>query len=82
MDDQTVQAQTLKRPSSTITAATLTGMGLTLLWEILAQAGFEARPALVAASVTFASALVGYLWPERVLQARIEQRLTQGQGNG
>lgn len=74
----------LERPSSTITAATLTGMGMTLLWEILAQAGFEARPALVAASVTFASSLVGYVWPERVLEARIRGQMVaeSEQGNG
>lgn len=58
------------QPWSTITAASLAMMALTLLWEIAAQAGFEARGSLVAASVTFAGAVVGYFWPERVLEAR------------
>lgn len=58
---------TLTRPSSTISAATLAGMAMTLAWEIAAQFGFEARTTLVAASVTFASALVGYCKVENVL---------------
>lgn len=56
----------MNQPSSTITAAFLTGSGLTLFWEILAQYGYEARPTLVAASVTFISALVGYFKRENV----------------
>lgn len=57
----------LRQPSSTITAATLTGLGMTVLWELVAQFGFEVRATLVASSVTFISALVGYLKRERVL---------------
>lgn len=56
------------RPSSTITAATLAGMGMTLGWQIAAEVGYEARPTLVAASVTFVSALVGYFKKETVLK--------------
>lgn len=58
---------TLRRPSSTITAATLAGMGMTLFWEIVAQVGLNARATLVASSVTFVSALVGYYKRENVL---------------
>lgn len=57
----------MRKPSSTISAATLTGMGLTLFWELAAQFGLEVRPTLVAASVTFFSALVGYYKRENVL---------------
>lgn len=60
-------SKALTRPSSTITAATLAGMGMTVLWEIAGQFGFEARATLVASSVTFVSALVGYLKRENVL---------------
>lgn len=56
----------MNQPSSTITAATLAMMGLTLLWEIAAQFGLEVRPTLVAASVTFAGALCGYFKKENV----------------
>ena len=60
-------ARSLSRPSSTITAATLAGMAMTMVWEIAAQFGFEARATLVASSVTFAGALVGYCKRENVL---------------
>ena len=60
----------MNRPSSTITAAAMAGMGMTLFWEILAQFGFTARATLIAASVTFVSSLVGYLKKERVLPLR------------
>lgn len=55
----------LQPPSTTITAATLAGMGATLLIEILLQAGIEPRPTLASAFVTFVSALVGYFVRER-----------------
>ena len=58
----------MNRPSSTITAASLAGMGMTLFWEVVIQADFlNPRASLVAASVTFAAALVGYLKRENVL---------------
>jgi hypothetical protein len=62
----------LRPPSSTITAATLAGMGMTLATEMVAQVGIELRPTLVAASVTFVSALVGYLKRENVLPLQRE----------
>lgn len=55
------------RPSSTITAAALAGMGMTLATELAMQFGFALRPTLVAAATTFVSALVGYFKRENVL---------------
>ena len=58
----------MNRPSSTITAATLTGMGISLLWEIIAMfATVDITPGLIGASTTFGAALVGYFQRERVL---------------
>jgi hypothetical protein len=57
----------LTRPSSTITAATLAGMAVTVATELAMQFGFELRPTLVAAVTTFAAALVGYFKRENVL---------------
>jgi hypothetical protein len=42
-------------------------MAMTMVWEIAAQFGFEARATLVASSVTFAGALAGYCKRENVL---------------
>ena len=59
----------MNKPSTTITAATLAGMGMTLFWEIVSQfTSIEIRVTMVAASVTFVSALIGYLIRERVLK--------------
>jgi|15BtaG_2_1085339.scaffolds.fasta_scaffold26907_2 hypothetical protein len=58
----------MNQPSSTITAAALAGMGMTLLFELLIQFDvLQPRATLVAASVTFVSALAGYLKKENVL---------------
>lgn len=57
----------MSRPSSTVSAVTLAGMGMTLAWEIIMQFGWQPRATLVAASVTFAGALVGYFKRENVL---------------
>jgi hypothetical protein len=61
--------KTLGKPSSTIQASTLTGLGMTLLWETAMQFNFQPRATLVAASCTFVSALVGYLKKENVIGA-------------
>lgn len=60
----------MKKPSSTITAAALAGMGMTVLWELVMQFNLigAVRPALVAASVTFVTAGVGYYKRETVLK--------------
>jgi len=59
----------MNKPSSTITAATLAGMGMTLFWEAVMQFGVmgDVRPTLVASSVVFVSAAVGYGKRENVL---------------
>ena len=58
----------MNKPSSTITAAGLAGLGMTVLWGILATfSEFEADPVLVSGSVTFVIALVGYFKKENVL---------------
>lgn len=57
------------QPSSTITAATLAGMAMTFVWELVAQIGYEPRATLVASSVTFVTAAVGYFKRENVWPA-------------
>jgi len=58
----------LSKPSSTITAATLAGMGVAIAWQILATfMEVTLEPGLVAGSATFVSALVGYFTVEKVL---------------
>ena len=59
----------MNKPSSTITAAALAGMGMTLTWELIMQFGLisNVRPALIAGSVTLVVALVGYFKKENVL---------------
>ena len=58
----------MNQPSSTITTAALAGLGMTLLWELVIQFDvLNPRATLVAASVTFVSALAGYLKKEKVL---------------
>ena len=51
----------MNKPSSTITFATLYGLGMTVLWELVMQFGLipNVRPALIAGSVTLAVALGG-----------------------
>ena len=60
----------LNKPSSTITAAALAGMGMTVLWELVMQFNLigPVRPALIAGSVALVSALVGYFKIENVLK--------------
>jgi len=59
----------MKQPSSTITAAALYGMGMTVLWELVMQFNLigPVRPALIAGSVALVSAVMGYLKKENVL---------------
>ena len=58
----------MNKPSSTITAATLAGMGMTLFWEMFQQfSTLDVRASLVAVSVAFVTALVGYVKKENVL---------------
>lgn len=59
----------MNKPSSTITAATLAGMAVSLFWLVYnwLALGPPAPAELAAASATFASAVVGYITPESVL---------------
>ena len=58
----------MNRPSSTITAATLAGMGVTLSWEVYATfTAITLSPGVVAASTVFISAVAGYFKKEKVL---------------
>lgn len=60
------------QPSSTITAAFLAGMGMSLFWLLLSEfylepIGRTISPQLVSLSVTFVASLVGYFKKENVL---------------
>ncbi len=58
----------MSKPSSTITAATLAGLGISLAWELVATfTDVRLSPGIIAASTVFVSALFGYFKPERVL---------------
>ena len=60
----------MNKPSSTITVAGLTGLGMTFVWEVILQfnlLGAPVRETLVAASVALAMALAGYFKKENVL---------------
>ena len=58
----------MNQPSSTITAATLAGMGTAVAWELVATfTEVELSAGIVAASTVFVSSLVGYFKKENVL---------------
>ena len=58
----------MERPSSTITAATLAGMAMTVFWGAISTfTSIQPDPTLVSGSVTLAAALVGYFKKENVL---------------
>jgi len=59
----------MNRPSSTITAATIAGMGAALVWELVATfTNVEPTAGLIAGSTVFVSSLVGYFKRERVIK--------------
>ena len=58
----------MNKPSSTITAATLAGMGMALVWEVVTTfTDIELSAGMIAVSVAFVSGLVGYFKKETVL---------------
>lgn len=58
----------MNKPSSTITAATLAGMGVALVWELVATfTEVTLSPGMIAVSVAFISGAVGYFKKENVL---------------
>lgn len=60
----------MNRPSSTITSATLAGMGMTVVWGAVKTfyPELELAPTLISGSTTFVAALVGYFKREKVLR--------------
>lgn len=57
-----------KRPSSTITAAALAGMGMAVVWGTINEfTELSISPAYISLTTTFVSSLVGYLKKENVL---------------
>ena len=61
----------MNKPSSTITAATLAGMGIALVWELVATfTDVTLSPGLISASTVFVSAMVGYFKKENVLATK------------
>ena len=59
----------MNKPSSTITAATLAGMAMSLFWGSINEfTALTISPQYVALSVTFASGMVGYFKKENVLK--------------
>jgi len=59
----------MAQPSSTITAAFLAGMAMSLAWLVASEFfQISASEALVSLSVTFVASLVGYLKNERVYE--------------
>ncbi len=58
----------MNKPSSTITAATLAGMGMAVVWELVVTfTDIELSAGLIAGSVALVSGLVGYYKKENVL---------------
>jgi len=61
----------MNRPSSTITAAALAGMGMSLFWELLLTfVEVDISAGTIALSVTFVSGVVGYLKKENVIKGK------------
>ena len=59
----------MNRPSSTITAATIAGMGAAVVWELVATFTTVSPTAgLIAGSTALASAVAGYYKKERVIK--------------
>jgi hypothetical protein len=59
----------MNRPSSTITAATIAGMGAAVVWELVATFTTVSPTAgLIAGSTALASAIAGYYKKERVIK--------------
>lgn len=58
----------MNKPSSTITAATLAGLAMSLMWGTVNEfTDLVISPGYVSLSVAFASGLAGYFTKEKVL---------------
>ena len=61
----------INKPSSTIQAASITGLGMSLMWLLIPEfTDYEASADIVAASTAFIMAVVGYFKKEKVLKSR------------
>ncbi len=59
----------MNKPSSTISAAFLAGVGASIVWELVATfTQFNPTAGLIAGSVTLVSGVVGYYKKETVLR--------------
>jgi hypothetical protein len=59
---------TMNKPSSTITASALAGMGVSVAWELVATfTEVDISAGLIGASTIFAASAVGYFKKENVL---------------
>lgn len=59
----------MNKPSSTITAATLAGMGATIIWELLATfTDVEPTAGLIAGTTVFVSSFFGFIKKEKVIK--------------
>jgi len=59
----------MSKPSSTITAAALAGMGMTVVWGLVETfTTIDPTAMLVSGSTAFIAALVGYFKKENVLK--------------
>jgi hypothetical protein len=58
----------LAKPSSTIQAASISGLGMSMMWLILSEfTKVEISPELVSITTAFVMAIVGYFKKENVL---------------
>ena len=56
------------KPSSTIQAASITGLGMSLMWLLIPEfTDITVSPEIVAATTAFVMAVVGYFKKENVL---------------
>ena len=61
----------MNRPSSTIQAASIAGLGMTLLWLLIPEfTDYEVPQQIIAATTALVMALFGYFKKEKVLKAR------------
>jgi len=61
----------MNKPSSTISAAFLAGVGASIAWELVATfTAYAPTAGLIAGSVTFVSGVVGYYKKENVLSLK------------
>ena len=61
----------MNKPSSTITAATLAGLAMGVIWGIVSTfTTIVVDPMLISGSTAFASALAGYFKKEKVLNVK------------